>query len=344
MKTPLIILALLISFAALSQNTNTSDRKVEPKGGVAAVAIVYYKLDFIPEEVEYLRTHEAELIFLVDEKGKAVLEKVNNIEMRSIVDVMMLQNESLPEFYPEVVNGVAQSSVYFMKVRWPQYQVMQPAPYMYPNNQTSYVGRKLDEFEYVNYQGTRFDMMMGGAGNMLAGDAAEFNKGGGGFKMDFEFYGKRGWGGGVVTLFHGNSLKKEYPLTTPLRQTSSRFLMFAGLVVGKLFKETPRGQFIAHLEFCYTSQTIVTVDPQLKNQPVLAQGLSPGVVMNYALNLGKGRMSHYYYFPTAYRGILNLHLAVRPMIMDLPQASGYLIEGGVGFRLSLRSVSDFKLR
>lgn len=345
-KSPLVVVFLLSLSAAFAQVADTVNRAAAPKGGVAAVGLVYYKIDFTPEEVEYLRDNEAELIFKVSEEGKATLEKVNGIGLPSIIDSMMRVNDRLPEFYPEVVDGKAQNSLFFMKMKWPKYEnVARPImPVPFDQSLLEYIGRRLDQFEYINYRGPRFDMVFGGVANTVGGSAIDYIYSGGGMKMDMMFYGNKEWGGGMVLTFHGNRMKKEYPITTPLPQNKSRTTGFVGFAVARLLADRPGGQFSIQFEACYAMQNIVTVDPQARNRPVSASGFSPSFVFNYAKNLGKGKMSMYYFVPSAMRHFLNLHLAIRPMMLDVPQASGIMYEAGISWRFAMRQVVDMKLK
>jgi hypothetical protein len=342
--TPLAV-ALLLTATVFGQNTDTLSRRVEPKGGVAAVAIVYYKIDFNPDEIEYLRDHEAELIFMVDSQGKATLEKVNFIEMPSIVERMMRVDHQLPDFYPEMVDGKAQSSVYFLRLRWPHYQPMQAVASSYDTRrQWDYVNHKLDEFEYVTYAGIRFDMLIGGVANMVDGSAAQYIRGGGGMKFDMMFYGDRGWGGGMIMTFFGNRWKKDYPVATSLPQNRERITMFLGAGLGKVFDERGPGHFSIQFEPAFALQNIVAVDPAVRNKPVQALGFSPGFVVNYALRLGNGLMMNYYYTPTVWKNYLNFHIGARPMMFNMAAASGTMYEAGISYRMALRTVSDYKLK
>jgi hypothetical protein len=341
MKITPLIAALLLSFTAFGQSPDTLNRRVEPKGGMAALAIVYYKIDFNPEEIEYLRANEAELIFMVSETGKGKLEKVNDIGMPSIVERML--NDDLPDFFPEVVDGKPQSAVYFMKLRWPHYSDMTPVS-PYDARPFAYINHRLDEFEFVRYTGVRFDMVFGGVANIVNGTASEYIRNGGGMKMDMMFYGQKNWGGGMVMTFHGNRSKKDYPISTQLPQNPSRMTLFLGAGIGKIFEERGGGHFNLQFEPCWALQNIVTVDPQIRNKPVQASGFSPGFVINYAMRMGKGRMYNYYFVPTVWTSYVNFHLAIRPLMLNVAAASGMMYEAGLSYRMGLRYVSDFKLK
>jgi hypothetical protein len=339
-KNSLAIVFLLSQATAFGQVAETANRTAAPKGGVAAVALVYYKIDFTNEEAEYLRAHEAELIFTISEEGRATLEKVNGIEIRSIVDSMMSVNDRLPEFDPEIVDGKPQGTIYFMRLRWPQYKELTPV-FQSPYN---YFGRKLDEFEYITYRGARFDMLIGGVGNTVGGSAIDYIYSGGGVKFDFMFYGDKDWGGGMVMVLHGNRTRKAYPITTVLPQDNARSTIFFGLAIARLFEDRPAGQMSVQFEPSFALQNIVTVDPQVRNEPVQSIGFSAGVVFNYAKNLGKGRIANYYYMPTAMRHFINFHIGIRPMMLDLSQASGIMYEAGIAWRMAMRQAVDMKLK
>src|ERR1044071_10379177 len=135
----ILLLLTVCSVHAFAQFVDPSNHEAEPIGGTAAVAIIYYRIDFTEEQTEELRIREAELIFSVSDEGKAKLEKVNNITMHSIVDSLMRLNDQIPEFYPKTENGKPVNGIYFMKLSWPNYQpllqsvppMMRMSPYMF---------------------------------------------------------------------------------------------------------------------------------------------------------------------------------------------------------------------
>lgn len=312
-----------------------------PKGGMAAVALVYYKIDFSKEERAHLRTHEAELIFGVSETGVAKLEKVNGIGILSIIDSMKRVDHKLPLFNPEMIDGVAQPTVFFMMIQWPHYQDRTYAPY--PGAYTNIVGLKREMFETIELA-SRFDMIIGGAATNFSGSAGNYLKTGGGVRMDLIFSGRSGWGGGLTMDVTGNAARKEYPIATQYQQSRSLSTLFIGLLGSKVISDNQRGLMQLQAQLCFATHNIVTVDPGLKNKPVQASGFSPALVWSYALPIGQGRMSQYYFSPVFVKNYIEFHAAIRPVFYDVKSANGVCLEAGLSWRLAMIQVRSFKLR
>lgn len=343
----LFILSFFVTVTAFAQQS--AEQKTEPKGGKAALQLVYYRIDFTQEQTDYLRTHSPELIFSVTPEGKAKLEKANDIDMPSVVDSLMNVNDRLPEFNPEIVNGQPQIGIYFLKITWPNYQFAartststkeslrqlnsQLVEIYYP------VMRKLSDFEEITYRGSRFDMLVGFFGTTTSGNINKYLGNGWGTKFDFMAYGKNGWGGGFLsTITFGKPTRTDpsFPIGTQLR--SSMLALFSG-AFGKLFRETSAGQFSIQVE-----PSIGMTTASLSSESMLAWGFSPGITGIYMLPLGKGRMARQYFMPVSYKQYLSFHVSARKLMFNTKEASGDIIEFGVSWRLAQRSVMDYKLR
>jgi hypothetical protein len=353
MRSIIAIFFMLHSAMLCAQAIDPSDAEAEPKGGEALVTIVYYRIDFTQEQLEYLRTHEAELIFSVSDKGKAVLEKVNDIDNRAVIDSMMRVSHQLPEFFPKISNGRAVNAVYFMKLAWPHYeqllpQQQQPFQPMVPYMMTPFLQpgpihkKKLDEFESYTYL-YRYDMTFGGLTSSPMGNMANYSQGSGGIRFDCMFFGSKGWGGGFSTFFISNRRIRPYPGTS-LSSLSSRMpSTFFSFNVGKVL-ERKAGDILIQFEPAFVMQELLSYDNFSSGKPNFLMGFSPGVSIHYALGIGPGHMNQYYYFPTAIRNYVNFHVAARPMVMNLNDARGVMMEAGISYRLALKHVRDYKLR
>lgn len=316
---------------------DTLNMKTQPRGGKAALQIVYYRIDFTKEETDFLRTHVPELIFSVSPQGKAKLEKVNDIEMRSIVDSMMRVNDRLPEFYPERVNGRAENGIYFLKLMWPNYQAYQvPSGSTYPFQSLQYyspVARKLSDFSEITYRGRRYDMILGVFNPGFNGNLGKVISKGWGAKFDFMIYGNKGWGGGF-----GTSIVIGKP--SDFRDRNHIITLFNGMI-GKVFRETKMGQFGLQVEPAFGITDIVDPDNDVK---FIGLGFCPGVSAIYMLSLGPGRMSRQYFLPTSYKHYLSFHVGIRSMLFNTATASGTVADVGISYRLATRPVANYKLK
>lgn len=343
MKTLAVLLLSFSSFvASFAQQPDSLNMKTQPKGGMGALQIVYYRIDFTREETDYLRTHEAELIFSVSDKGVAKLEKVNDIEMQSVVDSMMRVNDRLPEFYPERVNGRAETGVYFLKLAWPNYQrqissVNVPFPYLTYYNTYS---RKLNEFSEIKYRGPRYDMFVGVITPRFDGNISQSIERGWGTRFDFIFYNSKGWGGGFGSTFVLGKQAIMDP-SRPIRtQSGTHIVTFFSGIFGKLLPETKAGQLAIQVEPAFGMTDIVGTD----QTRFLGMGFSPGATLAYMLPLGPGRMSRQYFLPTAYRQYLNFHVTARQLVFNATGSRGTVYEFGLSWRLASRPVMESKLK
>lgn len=333
---PLIVICLLC-LPAFGQ-------KAEPKGGKGALQIIYYRIDFTQEETDYLRTHSPELIFSVNESGKAKLEKVNDIAMQSIIDSLMHVNDQLPGFYPERVNGIAQQGVYFLRLSWPNYQAYS-TPGVITNPIVTYynpVRKKLSDFSEISYRGPRYDMVIGGFAASFGGNIGTSLNKGWGTKFDFMIYGSKGWGGGFGTTFVIAKERSNDPSVPVPQQFNTHLITMFNGSFGKIFGEgKPGGQLSLQIEpgFGLTDASMSNTSDH-----ALSLGFIPGVAAHYLLPLGKGRMARPYFLPIAYRQFLSFHVAVRQLMFNVQETRGTVYEFGLSYRLSQRPVMNYKLK
>lgn len=331
MKIVPLIVCCLISSLALAQKT-------QPKGGKGAIQIIYYRIDFTQEDTDYLRTHAPELIFSVNEYGKARLEKVNDIDRSSIIDSLMKMNDRLPEFYPEQVNGKNEQGVYFLRLTWPNYQLTGNS-YTPTINLQYYSPRKLTDFEDITYRSPRFDMWIGGFAAGFGGNIGKNVDTGWGTKFEFMVYGKNGWGGGFGTTFIIAKSRTNDP-SIPIRFQQRQMITLITGSVGKIFGERKGGEIGIQFEpgFGLTGAVNTSSDRGV------ALGFVPGMSLSWLMPLGKGRMVRQYFLPVAYKQYLNFHIAARQLILNAKEANGSVYELGLSYRFAQRPVLNYKLK
>ncbi len=342
MKTHLVLSVLLITTGAFAQNPISSENtKAQPIGGKGELQIIYYKIDFTPEETQYLRTHSAELIFSVSESGIARLEKVNDIEMPSIVSKMMAVSDQLPAFQPERVNGRREAGVYFLHLAWPNYQGQTALTSPYPLQVYYPVIRKVSEFSEITYRGPRFDMLLGVFATSFNGNIGRNVGKGWGTKFDFIAYGKKGWGGGFGTTMIITKAAMNDP-SQPIRlQNRSHIISLFYGSFGKIFNERTGGQFGVQFEPGFGITDIIDRD---QSDKVIGLGFIPGVSVAYMLPLGQGRMVRQYFMPIVYQHYLSFHVSARQMMMNVADAKGTVYEFGLSYRFAQRPVASYKLK
>lgn len=336
-----IILLFLVSAAAFGQVMDNPNMKAQPIGGKGELQIVYYRIDFTPEETQYLRTHAAELIFSVSESGIARLEKVNDIGMQSIVNKMLAVNDRLPAFYPERVNGRREAGVYFLYLTWPNYQGTYGLTSPYPAVQFyNPVMRKLSDFSEITYRGPRFDMLLGAFSASFAGNIGKNINRGWGTKFDFMAYGKNGWGGGFgTTMIIARQWRTDPAQQYTFQNRSHLITLFTG-TFGKVF-ETSVGDFGLQVEPAFGLTDIINRDQSNK---AISLGFSPGVVAVYMMPLGKGRMGRQYFLPVTYRQYFSFHVAARQIMFNTQESRGTVYEFGMAYRFAQRQVANYKVK
>ncbi len=322
-----------------AQDADSVNTAAGPRGGLNNLALLYYKIDFTPGQRQRLEDVPLEFIYSISEEGVATLEEVNGINDPVIIDSIKNQ-QPLPEFYPRIVNGRAQSSIYFMKIQFPKYTMQRQRLSRYTHTEKL----TLDDFEYIHKSGRRMDILLGAVVNSFAGNAQEYLKTGGGFKVDLMYVGEKGIGAGLVMSVYGNSHKKPYPINTTRELDKSSPTLLLGAGINKSMHKKERSEWLAQVELCYAMQNISSKVNNKDKDYIMAKGFSPGVVLHYLLQVGKDNLYTYYGNPAMGSHYLNFHAAIRPVFFDLKPASGVMFELGVSYRFSWITPDDYKFK
>lgn len=335
-----ISLTAILIFLGSSLVAQVDSLDSGPKGGLSKLALIYYKIDFTPEQRQMLEDRDLELIFTVDKTGRAILEDVNGVDDPAIIDSLKRKTPMLPEFYTHTTDGVEEHSIFFMKIQFPRYKVIQHYTF---TRYGEYKEPQLSDYEYIHKSGKRMDVLAGGIFNGFTGQANDHLRPGGGMKIDLVFSGKR-FGGGLVMNFYGNSLKKNYSLNTTREQNDAPVTFLMGLSGSKSIFQKDKRELMLQVELCYASQNVTKRLDKYDDDYVQLQGFSPGIVAHYLIQIGKDRLSYYYGRPALFNHYINLHGAIRPVIFNLSQASGVMLEVGISYRMGLHFVDEYKLR
>lgn len=325
---------LLVTVTATAQNQVV---EAEPIGGVHRLSLNFLSINFTDNQRELLTARNLEFVFSVRADGSASLYKVNGVEAPDILDSLYNKVLPNPAFHPRVVDGVAEGTMFFMHLTFPLYGLRENYAYHYKEP-------RLSDFEYIDTSGPRMDVLMAGMYHVLAGNMQHYLQSRGGGKFDMVFTNGMGNGGGLVMNFYGNGLNRPYPVITLRPQDKTQMIMMVGGAYIRRWREKSRRELSVQFEINYTIQNLVNISPPDDNYHVQVQGVSPGVVVNYSVPLGRDRLSNYYGRPALIRNKANFHTAIRPIFMDNREASGCLFEVGVGYRLQFIFVREFKLR
>jgi hypothetical protein len=328
---------LLASMGLFGQVTSPLSQTVAPKGGVNALALEYFKINFTKEQRNRLKEKEIEFIYQIDPLGKPTLEAIKGITDRDILDSLEKRTSSLPQFQPQISAGVPQSALYFVKLTFPTYQPWRgnsPALLyqMYPRAQP-------EDFEYLHKSNKRIDVMLGGMSNQFWGSPADYLRTGGGMKVDLTYTAKNQIIYGMVMNIYGNKMKKPYPLPVLREQFPAPPTMLLGGIIGRWF-----GKVGLQAEIAMAVQNITERQSDKDPEWVQLTGWSPGLVMNIPVKLGKDHIAYYDISPSITNTYLNFHVGVRPLFLSLREASGIMTEVGVSFRLTSHLLRDYKLK
>lgn len=333
--TIVLLISILCTMSGQVQDTLNQD--ATPIGGVNTLAVRYYGIDFTKAQRLLLEDKEIEFIFQIDENGKPTLSEVNGINDAAIIDSLQQRTLTIAPFYPRIRNGIAEPSIYFMQLIFPTYK---KAPGHFGlSNGIGYRRWKLDDFEYINTGRQRFDMNIGGMVNQFVGRPARHLGTGGGMKIDLIFTGKRDLLYGLNMSFYGNKLNMEYPLVTNREQFSAPPTLLVGAIFGKWFNKF-NVQSEINLAIQNITERIGDIDPDW----IQLRGWSPGVVVNYPIQLGKGKPVYYYGSPTLFTHNLNFHFGLRYLFLSIPEASGTMLELGVSYRMTLKNITAYELK
>ncbi|WP_266205346.1 hypothetical protein [Pontibacter kalidii] len=340
------IIALGLCLAALQGYGQTESivSGPEPIEGIGKVALPFYKINFSKEQKELLQEKEIELIFLISADGTPVLEDVNGIDDAAILDSLRHAATQVSMFYPRTVDGVKESSLYFLQFQLPKYETKEASMQRQGIFRTKYKEPVYEDFEYIHKSGQRLDVLMGATANAFLGKPGAYLHPGGGMKVDLMYTGKKGIGGGMVMSFYGNELKQDYPISSSREQNSAPPTLLLGLAANKAFAAKERTEFMAQVELAYAVQNVT---PKLEHGDedwVQLEGFSPGIVLSYLVQLGKDKPGINYGTPSITNHYLNIHAAVRPVFFNLKEATGFMVEVGVSYRLSSHFVDEYRLK
>ncbi|WP_026462178.1 hypothetical protein [Adhaeribacter aquaticus] len=336
------LLLFSLSIPAFSQTTSNLNAEARPQDGLNKLALAYYKIKFTKEQRKALEGLELEFIYNIDAQGTPVLEQVNGINDVAILDSLKNTTQALPKFHPKTVNGKTESTLYFMKLTFPKYNTVGEPAHSF--NGFNYQVLKLEDFEYIQKSGSRFDLVFGVVSNGFGGNAGKHLSAGGGMKMDLLVTGEKGYGAGLNMSFYGNQFKMPYNLATDREQNSAPPTLLVGALLNKFISQKKHQNINVQLELNYAIQNVTPRLNDADEDWIQLHGFSPGLVVNYMFKIGKEKPMNYYGNPTLSNNYINVHCAIRPILFNLKQASGVMFELGLAYRLGLHAIKDYKIK
>jgi len=333
----IFFIAFCLLAATTQAQTDTTYTPPEPIGGIERLALVFYTIEFTPDQRQLLIDRPLEFFFYVSDEGQARLESTNGIRNPAIIDSLMSAGQDLPPFTPATRGGVPAQSLYMMELTFPNYVMSTnffSVPYINQN-----VGKyRLSEFDTLSTDRPNLQFVFGGFVNGFTGTAGDFLSTGGGFKLDMIFFNSNLMYFGLNMTFSGNQRRRDYRIDDDRSQGESQPTLFLGGTAGKKL-----GDFLIQLDADMVVQNVVVVEPNTDEEPVQFWGFSPGLVVNYPIGIGsKVQVNHYN--SQQFNHYLNLHAGYRQLFMGVAQANGGMWELGLSWRFGSSNVLHFKLR
>jgi len=335
----IIIFLLTIFSFGVSAQIDTSYTQATPIGGLNRLALVYYDIEFTPEQRKLLENVDVELIFSITDQGIGTLETINGITNRTLIDSLFAQTPNLPKFSPEMRGGIPKQSLYWVRFQFPTYQTH----FQELQTPTGFYQQKIEknQFKVLDESGVAFDFVIQGIFANHFGNADKYLKPGGGVQMGFEFLtpNKVYYGFGLNMLGNKAALKMTVKDTMPYLK--SPFTVTTGLYVGKRFEKLS-----VQLEIYYANITITDNDIEKDIDGTSYSGFGPGIFANYPVqfNKRKERVTMHPWSPFINRYSLNLRGGIRGFFMENSQANGILLELGVGIRFGSYFIKRYRLK
>jgi hypothetical protein len=310
-----------------------------PVGGINKLALQYLKIEFTPQQRAILDNVSLELIFSVDTAGYAILEDVNGINDKAIIDSLMNRTPYLPPFKPVRIEGHPADGVYTMMLQYPTYSRNVIRTQRVPQ---TYKKLKREDFETFELGG-RMDALVGGMVNGFTGTAHDFLGVGGGMKVDLSFSGKRGYGGGITIGFYGNNRKKDYPIDPLRKQDEAPLTLVIGPVINKTLFRKDRKSVLVQFEPTYNIQSISSRENNQDKDFIQFKGFSPGVTLHNMVMLGKENFSDTY-SPALFGHFVNVHAGIRPLFYNSSAGKGIMFEIGLSYRMLYLFMESYILK
>lgn len=336
-KSTFVMLFLFSIQPIFGQKADSLNTGFGPIGGINKLALEYYKIGFNKEQRSQIEGVEIEFIYNIDTLGHATLEKVNGVEDSSIIALFQATTDKKAKFYPFIENKRPVETIYFMKLRFPSYQLSSPIQIIQLPTKP-----KLEDFDYIHTSGRSIDAVIGANANSFLGNAQNYLGLGGGMKTEIMFMSEKGYGAGMVMNFYGNKLKKAFPIASNRAQNDDLPTLFWGIGLSKVFTDT-RSKFVLQCELNYVIQNITPKLDDTDKDWVQFKGFSPSIVAHYMIQIGKSKFT-FFPEPTLTNHYINFHAAFRPYFLNQKKANGTMLEVGLSYRLGYNYVKDYKLK
>jgi len=337
MKLIKIFLLLLVGVTLQAQNKELQDQEASPKNGINQLAIEFYGIEFTKEQRTLIAGKEIEYIFQIAQDGKPIPSKLNGVSDTVIINKFYQKAQVLADFNPRIIDGKPIDCIYFLTIEFPSYKMTERRVGLM--QASLYNAASIADFEYIEKSKTRYDLLIGGMSNQLIGNPSEHLGIGGGMRIDLSYTNKKSYLFGLNMNIYGNKLKKYYPINTTREQFSSPPTLLIGAIVGKwLNKINIQGEL--NIAVQNITEKIGDNDPDW----IQLKGWSPGIVVNYPIKFGKDNPIYYYGMPSLFNNHINLHIGIRYLDLSIKEASGFMTEIGISYRMSMLGIKRYKFK
>jgi hypothetical protein len=320
-----------------AQIKDSLNQDTGPKIGLTQLALKYYGIDFTKEQRKIIDGVEIELIYAVDESGIPILNDINGISDTFIIDSLKKITPKIGLFKQLHNQGVAMPYIYFVKLTFPEYKLTNIDYQLL--NVGIFNALKIEDFEYIQESDQGFDMIFSVLINQFVGIPSEYLGIGGGFKTDLSYSFKKKYNCGLNLSMYAGKLKKNFPLNTTRKQLDGPPTLLLGLHFGRWFDK-----YKLQAEVSYGIQNLTKRIETNDLDWIQLKGWSSGIVLNYPIQLGKKKPMLFYGSPSLLINNINLHIGFRYIRLSLKEASGLVAEFGIGYRMTMRGIKDFKLK
>lgn len=333
-----VFFGMIIFFCLIIHGFAQQDsfRLAKPVKGEQALAIKVLGIEFTQAQRDSLDGKSIELIYIVDIMGVGQLTEINGVKDKAIQDSIFNANAPFLLFESEIFNGEPRESIYFLKIFFPKYYKRFNQPVII--DRFSFNMLKMENFDSLTLSKTSSGMVFGGIMNQFVGSMSDYLGLGGGMKIDF-YYRSKNLIAGLNMNVYGTKRKKDFPINSIRPQGKYPSMIIIGPSLG--FHKS-RWSFTMEVDFCRMN-LVYSTDTNTKDG-FSTDGWSPGLILAYRLPIFQDKPLYYYNSPYVLTQNIQFSLAIRKFFVDLPEASGTMLELGICYDLNYRSIKSFKLK
>ena len=340
----LITLLSLLVFTKIHAQEIDSTRSIEakPKSDFSGIITNIRKLKFSENTLTTLSEKQVVYVYSVDKYGSGQLAYLIGIDEGTLKDSLLSCAPQNKNFYPALTDSVPVASNYYVNVYFDRIL----GPFRFINHQKFMAGRfKREDFKILNISNKSLEIVLAGLTHVLQGPIAHNFGNGGGFSMEFNFFGSSGYGGGFQMTILGGKLRKPIEIPDTREQNQAPPIGLFGVNFGKIVRQSLKSELNVQLQLNYTFLNLISSEDPETEKAVQYKGISTGVVSHYYLKLGGGKSGSYYTSPRWIESSIDIQAGMHYSNISLEhiKTSGLVFTLGVGYKFRARSVINYQL-